>query len=120
MEALFEGCYLSFMKTSVKPKKGAVVSARLPSIHPGRILRKEILEENGITQTQLAAATGLPVSRINDLVKERRGITVDSAIRRGKALGISTELWLICNVPTTSKRRKRPEAANAGRSSRCI
>lgn len=94
MEALFEGCYLSFMKTSVKPKKSAVVSARLPSIHPGRILRKEILEENGITQTQLATATGLPVSRINDLVKERRGITVDSAIRLGKALGTSTELWL--------------------------
>jgi len=67
---------------------------RLPSIHPGRLLRKEILEARSITQTQLAAATGLPVSRIHDLVKERRGITVDCAIRLGKALGTSTELWL--------------------------
>lgn len=82
------------MKTPVKAKKRAAVPARLPSIHPGRILRKEILEVSGITQTQLADATGLPVSRINDLVKERRGVTVDSAIRLGKALGTSTELWL--------------------------
>lgn len=57
-------------------------------------MRKEILEARGIRQSQLAAATGLPVSRINDLIKERRGITVDSAIRLGKALGTSTELWL--------------------------
>lgn len=82
------------MKTTAKTKKPASAPARLPNIHPGRILRKEILEANSITQTQLANATGLPVSRINDLIKERRGITVDSAIRLGKALGTSTELWL--------------------------
>jgi addiction module HigA family antidote len=82
------------MKTPAKTKKPASSPARLPSIHPGRILRKEILEASSITQTQLANATGLPVSRINDLIKERRGITVDSAIRLGKALGTSTELWL--------------------------
>ncbi len=77
-----------------KTPKHTVSSKRLPSIHPGRILRKEVLEERGITQTQLASATGLPVSRINDLVKERRGITVDSAIRLSKALGTSVDLWL--------------------------
>jgi len=82
------------MKPPAKSKKSVAVATRLPSIHPGRILRKEILEANSITQTQLAEATGLPVSRINGLVKERRGITVDSAIRLGKALGTSTELWL--------------------------
>lgn len=80
--------------TSAKSKNSAAVPVRLPSIHPGRILRKEILEANSITQTQLTGATGLPISRINDLVKERRGITVDSAIRLGKALGTSTEPWL--------------------------
>ena len=67
---------------------------RLPNIHPGRILRKEVLEGRGISQTHLAEATGLPVSRINDLVKGRRGMTVDSAIRLSRALGTSVELWL--------------------------
>lgn len=82
------------MKTTSKPLAKAATTARLPSIHPGRILRKEVLETRGITQTQLAAATGLPASRINDLVKERRGITVDSAIRLSRALGTSVDLWL--------------------------
>lgn len=77
------------MKPPAKPKQRPAVPARLPSIHPGRILRKEILEVSGITQTQLATAPGLPVSRINDLIKERRGITVDRVIRLGKALGTS-------------------------------
>lgn len=66
----------------------------LPNVHPGKILRTEVLEARGISQTALAAATGLPVSRINDLVKERRGITVDSAIRLARALGTSPQLWL--------------------------
>lgn len=82
------------MKTISKRTAKTTTPARLPSIHPGRILKKEVLEARGITQTQLAAATGLPVSRINDLVKERRGITVDSAIRLSRALGTSVDLWL--------------------------
>jgi addiction module HigA family antidote len=82
------------MKTPAKTKQRSATAKRLPSVHPGRILRNEILAARGITQSQLAASTGLPVSRINDLVKERRGVTVDSAIRLGKALGTSTELWL--------------------------
>ncbi len=69
-------------------------SKRLANVRPGRILRKEVLEARGMTQSQLAVATGLPVSRINDLVKERRGITADSAIRLARALGTSVELWL--------------------------
>lgn len=67
---------------------------RLPNVHPGKILRKEVLNARGITQTQLAEATGIPVSRINDLVNERRGITTDSALRLAKVLGTSPDLWL--------------------------
>jgi addiction module HigA family antidote len=81
------------MKTKERTKE-RLKPERLPNIHPGRIIKSEVLEARGITQTDLAAATGLPVSRINDLVKERRGITVDSAIRLGKALGTTPELWL--------------------------
>lgn len=60
------------MKTTSKSKPASKAYKRLPSIHPGRILRKEVLEERGITQTQPAHATGLPVSR---------------------ALGTSVNLW---------------------------
>ena len=85
------------MKTATKQAPKARKTAtpeRLPNVHPGKILRTEVLEARGISQTLLADATGLPVSRINDLVKERRGITVDSAIRLARALGTSPQLWL--------------------------
>ena len=75
------------MKTNSK-------SDRIPPVHPGQILLTEFLEPEGITQYRLAQATGLPASRVSDLVKARRGITPDSAIRLGKAFGTGTNFWL--------------------------
>lgn len=69
-------------------------SDRIPPVHPGQILLTEFLEPEGISQYRLAQATGLPASRISDLVKARRGITPDSAIRLGKAFGTGTNFWL--------------------------
>jgi addiction module HigA family antidote len=68
--------------------------ASLKPAHPGEILLKEFLEPVEVSQYRLAQATGISVSRINDLIKGRRGITPDSAIRLGAALGISAEFWL--------------------------
>ena len=73
-----------------------------PAVHPGRILRIYYLEELGISQTQFAQLTGLPVSRVNDIVKERRGITADAAIRIGKVLGTDEPFWL--NLQTSYER----------------
>lgn len=69
-------------------------TAALTPAHPGSILLLEFLEPASVTQYRLAQATHLSVSRINDLIKGRRGITPDSAIRLGAALGISAEFWL--------------------------
>jgi len=80
------------MKTIAK--KAIKRADRLPNVHPGKILQNEFIGPLGLTQRDLATATGLPVSRINDLVKFRRGITVDSAIRLGRALGIEAQFWL--------------------------
>lgn len=82
------------MKTKTTATRKAVRLDRIPSVHPGKILLHEFLEPAGISQYRLAQATGLPASRISDLVHGRRGITPDSAIRLGKALGLSTEFWL--------------------------
>lgn len=67
---------------------------RIPPVHPGQILLTEFLEPEGISQYRLAQATGLPDSCISDLVKARRDITPDSAIRLGKAFGTGTNFWL--------------------------
>ena len=65
----------------------------MPSIHPGEHLA-EILEELGISQYRLAKTMGVPPIRINDIVRCRRSITADTALRIGQALGMTPEFWL--------------------------
>lgn len=62
-------------------------------IHPGEHLA-EIMEELGITQYRLAKAVGVPQIRIHDIVHCRRSITADTALRIGRALGMTPEFWL--------------------------
>lgn len=65
-----------------------------PSSHPGLILRHEFLEPLNISAGQLARAMGVPRSRIEELVREQRGVTADTALRLGKTLSTSAELWI--------------------------
>ena len=62
-------------------------------IHPGEHL-SEIMEELGITQYRLAKTIGVPPLRIHDIVHCRRSITVNTALKIGKALGMTPEFWL--------------------------
>ena len=62
-------------------------------VHPGEHLA-EFLEELGISQYRLSRAIGVPPIRINDIVHCRRSITADTALRIGKALGMTPEFWL--------------------------
>ena len=62
-------------------------------IHPGEHLA-EILRELGISQYRLAKAIGTPPRRINEIVHGRRAISADSALRIGRALGMTPESWL--------------------------
>ncbi len=62
-------------------------------VHPGEHL-EEILEELGISQYRLAKAMHVPPIRINDIVHCRRSITADTALRIGRALGMTPEFWL--------------------------
>ena len=62
-------------------------------IHPGEHLA-ELLEELEITQYRLARTVGVPPRRINEIVHGRRSITADTALRLGKALGMTPEYWL--------------------------
>ena len=62
-------------------------------IHPGEHLA-EILEDIGISQYRMAKTIGVPSIRINDIVRCRRSITADTALRIGHALGMTPEFWL--------------------------
>lgn len=62
--------------------------------HPGVILLKEFLEPMGLTQKKLAEHLGIPVQRINEIVKGKRGISSDTAWLLSRALNTSPEFWL--------------------------
>lgn len=62
--------------------------------HPGELLAEEFLEPLGMSGAQLAAALGVPANRITDLVRKRRGVTADTAIRLGRYFDTSAEFWL--------------------------
>lgn len=63
-------------------------------IHPGEILREAFLLPMGMGAHALAMALQVPAPRINDVVRERRAVTVDTALRLAKYFGTSAEFWM--------------------------
>ncbi|MCA9314728.1 MAG: HigA family addiction module antidote protein [Planctomycetes bacterium] len=79
---------------------------RLPT-HPGQILLHEFLEPMGITQVALAAHLGVPVQRVNEIVRGKRGVTAETAWMLAQAFETSPELWV--NLQTSyDLARSRP------------
>ena len=70
------------------------MSKRIPVIHPGEILEKEFLKPLHLTAYRLAKETHLSHTRISEIVKGKRCITADTAIRFSKYFGNSAEFWL--------------------------
>ena len=65
-----------------------------PPTHPGEMLLAEFLEPLGLTQVELAQRIGVPFQRINQIVKQRRSVTPDTALRFAQLLGTTPEFWL--------------------------
>ena len=66
----------------------------LPPPHPGETIREDILEPLDMSVNQLAKALGVTAARLNEIVRGRRGITADTALRLARYLGTSAEFWL--------------------------
>ncbi len=66
---------------------------RIPT-HPGEILLEEFLKPLGISQVAFAAHIGVPVQRINELVRGKRGVTPETAWLLSQALNTTPEFWL--------------------------
>lgn len=62
-------------------------------IHPGEILQEEFMTPMGISQKKLAIELRIPVTRVSEIVNERRGITADTAVRLGIFFGTGPEFW---------------------------
>lgn len=69
-------------------------TAKLPPIHPGEILREDFMRPLRLTMNGLAMDLRVPVTRIAEIVHERRGITPDTALRLGRYFNTSARFWL--------------------------
>lgn len=67
---------------------------KLPNIHPGEILREEFLTPMEISAYRLTKETGLPHSRVSDLLAGRRGVSADTALRLARYFGTTPDFWL--------------------------
>ncbi|MBB2494493.1 HigA family addiction module antitoxin [Aquipseudomonas ullengensis] len=63
-------------------------------IHPGEVLREEFLEPLDIAPAALARALHVSAPTVNDIVRERRGVTADMAIRLGRYFDTSAQFWM--------------------------
>ena len=80
---------------------------RIPT-HPGEILLEEFLRPLGITQVAFASHIGVPLQRINEIIRGKRGVTPETAWLLSQALGTTPELWL--NLQRNHDlAKKRPE-----------
>jgi len=66
---------------------------RIPT-HPGVILKEEYLDEMGISQVAFAQHLGVPVQRINELIRGKRGVTPETAWLLSQALNTTPEFWI--------------------------
>ena len=64
------------------------------SIHPGEILKTEFMEPLGLSSYRLAKDLHVSAPRINDIVRGKRGITADTAMRLSAYFGTSAQFWL--------------------------
>ncbi|HGG59345.1 MAG TPA: addiction module antidote protein, HigA family [Gammaproteobacteria bacterium] len=82
-------------------------------IHPGEILREEYLQPLGMSASALATALRIPAPRINDIVRERRGISVDTALRLARYFDTTPLYWLnlqaAYDIKAASKRQAEIE-----------
>jgi antitoxin HigA-1 len=114
------------VKTMTRPAHGWNITRK--PVHPGEMLREEFLIPLGLSATKLAIELRVPVTRISEIVNERRAITADTALRLERYFGMSANFWLnlqkdfdlISERQAHEKQiaeiiRPRPRAGNASR-----
>jgi len=66
----------------------------LKNIHPGEVLREEFLVPMGISVYRLSKETGLSQTRLSQIIKGKRSITAETALKLGKFFGVAPEFWM--------------------------
>lgn len=87
-----------------------MVTVGMRPIHPGEILLEDYLEPLGMSVNALSKELYVPAQRLNEIVRERRGVSADTAMRLARYFGTTEQFWL--NLQTDyDLRRAREEKA---------
>ena len=89
---------------------------KLDLIHPGEILLEEFMKPMEISMNALAGGLGVPAGRISEIVRGRRAITADTALRLGKYFGVSPETWLDLQSDYELRKARRQKGKEIDRS----
>jgi len=81
-------------KLSITTKPVLKEGALMPALHPGEMLLEEFMKPLGLSANALAMALRVPVTRISEIVRERRGITADTALRLARYFNMTPEFWM--------------------------
>lgn len=73
-------------------------SSKLPPVPPGKILKEQLMEPYGLNTNKLSAMLGVSPTRMGEIIRGDRIITVDSAARLGRCFGTSAQFWLNLQV----------------------
>jgi addiction module HigA family antidote len=63
-------------------------------IHPGEIIKEEYLEPLGMSANALAVALRIPAPRINDVIRQKRGVSIDTALRLARYFNTTAQFWM--------------------------
>ncbi len=80
---------------------------KMRAIHPGEVLREEFLVPLGMSANALALALHVPAPRVNDVVRERRGVTPDTALRLARFFDTTAQFWLNLQTAFDLKQAER-------------
>lgn len=68
-------------------------NTKRPPVHPGRLLKHE-LEEAGLSANAAALALRIPANRVTEIIKGKRAVSADTALRLGRFFGTSAQMWM--------------------------
>ncbi len=84
--------------TERKPSKKPLLARQLPShqppTHPGEMLLEEFLKPLGVSQSSFAVRLGVSFPRLNEIIRGKRAVTPDTALRLARVTGMSADFWL--------------------------
>ncbi len=79
---------------TTKGAAGRRLPRKRPPTHPGEMLFEEFVKPLKLTQTELALRLGVSYPRLNEIIKGKRSVTPDTALRLSRVLGMSADFWL--------------------------